>query len=173
MAITNSVVQIVVSDESGRNKTFNIDNPKSELTLGQINNALMPAFSGRWWLGNTGAVINKLVSANYSTSTKIQIGGQIVSLTPATAEANNPGINYERAVVLTFNVDGGDIQSANFDPKNDQHVKGIVNFTNNTVTLRIFLDGTTIGTTTATTELNVIVNNVALKSIITVTYGEG
>lgn len=47
---TTSVVQITVFDEQGRLKSFNIDNPKPNLTLNQIQNALQPAFIGRWWL---------------------------------------------------------------------------------------------------------------------------
>lgn len=108
MATTTSVVQITVVDEGGYTKTFNIDEPKENLSLNTIKNALQPAIAGRWWLGNSGAPITGLKSAAYSTSTKVQIEGGEVIITPSELSGRGPSFNNTTDVVtFTFSIEGG------------------------------------------------------------------
>lgn len=108
MATTTSVVQITVIDEGGYTKTFNIDEPKDNLSLNTIKNALQPAIDGRWWLGNSGSPITGLKSANYSTSTKVQIEGGEVIITPSELSGRGPSFsNTTDIITFTFAIEGG------------------------------------------------------------------
>ncbi len=105
---TTSVVQVTVNDESGKTKTFNIDNPKQNLSLNEIRQALEPAFNGRWWLGNGGAVITTLKSANYSIAEKIPIAGSdiVITVTPNEITLGNSASN------VTVTVEGSPVTGA-------------------------------------------------------------
>lgn len=170
---STSVVQITVKDESGYTKTFNIDDPIEDLTLGQINAVLSPAFIGRWWLGRTGAVINQLESANYSTSTKTQIGGDIISVTPQSGV-----IDPTQSQSTTFTVEGATIQGYRFDDltvTESNNIKShtiyaILNEENTTITpiLTITTTNTSEGATyKGTVKLVLIVNSAEISLDLT------
>lgn len=110
---TTSVVQIFFTDESGRSKSFNIDNPRENLTLNQIRQAFQSAINGRWWYGNNGTVISALKSANYSQSVKIPIEGQdvVIEITPSTIEFQ-PTSSTAEAVNDTVTVSGSEVIGA-------------------------------------------------------------
>lgn len=67
------VVQISVLDDSNRTKTFNIDNPKNDLTFLEVQNALAPAFQGGWWYSSYGDKISKLSKVIMSTAIKVPL----------------------------------------------------------------------------------------------------
>lgn len=162
MATVTSVVQITVLDEQNYTRTFNIDNPVENLTLNQINQALTPAFLGRWWISSRGNVITRLESATYATSSKTAIGGEVISITPSEINTTNE--------TATVTVDGGTIQGARLDnvvvttnPQINTNLY-ISSIENNKINLKIDLSqvkSQTIFNATAT--LVIIVNNVELK----------
>lgn len=110
---TTSVVQISVTEESGKTKTFNLDNPKENLSLNEIRQKLQPAFEGRWWLGNDGTAITTLKSANYSQSVKIPIEGQdaVIEVTPSIVEFS-PTSTSITEVQETVQVTGSELVGA-------------------------------------------------------------
>lgn len=80
--VTTSVIQIQVIDEDGKTKTYNLDNPKENLTLDNIRTAFSSAINGRWLLGNSGIPIINVKSANYSIATKTYLDGSEVTVAP-------------------------------------------------------------------------------------------
>lgn len=134
--VTSNVVQITVTDEGGYTKSFNIDEPKDNLSLIQIKNALAPAFSGRWWLGKYNSPITSLKSAQYTQTIKTQIAGEEVTVTPASL---NPTVsNSERNISQNFTITGGSPSMVQFvvpssNTGNFQNTN--VSFTEDTVSL--------------------------------------
>lgn len=103
---TTSVVQVTVFDSGGYTKTYNLDNPKPNLTLNQIKNAFKIAIDGGWLLGNNFDPVIEVRSANYSEATKTSIDGAEVVVTPST-------LNYDGNTQKSVTVTGGFVTSTN------------------------------------------------------------
>lgn len=107
---TTSVVQVTVFDIGGYTKTYNLDNPKPNLTLNQIKNAFKIAIDGGWLLGNNLDPVIEVRSANYSEAIKTSIDGAEIEVTPASAEITTSSVN--------FTITGGSVTSTNIADSN-------------------------------------------------------
>lgn len=105
--IQTKVIQVTVIDEDGKSKSFNLDNPKQNLTFNQIRQALQPAIQGRWWINTTGSPVIGLKSANYTETTKTYVDGGEVSVTPSSLYFDD-----ENQLDKTLTVSGAEIDDA-------------------------------------------------------------
>lgn len=183
---TTSVVQITVFDEQGRLKSFNIDNPKPNLTLNQIQNALQPAFIGRWWLSSQGNVIVGLEKATYSTSEKIPIGGETVVITPSqfSITLNRGGSQTDQSVtrfgMSTVTISGANINfiasklsNITVESFQENNFSIDTSITDENLTLSVYLHVATPSsfegaTGSATLQLNTSVGNLSIPVSITI-----
>lgn len=108
----STVIQVQLLDASGRAKSFNIDNPKSNIDLGIIKTAFKPALNAGWWLNDAngllfsevkGAVLTNTVKTTLSDNTEI-------SFTPARVVFGSQITTT--AVVREVSVEGGTVENA-------------------------------------------------------------
>lgn len=105
-----TVVQVTVTEEGGYSKTFNLDNPKTNLTLNQIRNAFQPAITGGWLLGNNDKPIIAVERASYLEAIKTLILGEEIIITPSSLSIDPPN-NIYGTNTGDITVTGGTIQS--------------------------------------------------------------
>lgn len=72
MTETN-VVEITVVDAENYERTFKLDNPKSNLTLAQIRTAFATAINEGWWVSASGVQITSIARAVSTVTTKERI----------------------------------------------------------------------------------------------------
>lgn len=70
-------------DDDGRQTTFKIDDPKSNLTKNEVISAFNYAFSRNLLLSNYGAPIRSVGTTTISTSTKIELENETIYVTPS------------------------------------------------------------------------------------------
>lgn len=87
----NNVVQVTMTDAGGNKQSFNIDNPKDNLTLAQIRTALNAAISSGYWYSNKSEPFTAVNSATITQTKKIKLDNSSVeiTLTPATINTTN------------------------------------------------------------------------------------
>ena len=85
MAVTRtSVVAIQIMDSAGNKRTYNIDNPKTNLTLGEIKMALEPLMAKGFWLSDTYNPYMSVAQASINEAIKTQLEGGSAVITPST-----------------------------------------------------------------------------------------
>lgn len=76
----SNVVQIILMDAGGNKQSFNIDNPRSGLTMSQIKTALATAISSGYWYSRNGEIFISVVSATITESRKIKLDNSEVTI---------------------------------------------------------------------------------------------
>jgi len=92
MAVTRtSVVAIQILDSAGNKRTYNIDNPKTNLTLGEIKMALEPLMAKGFWLSDTYNPYMSVAQASINEAIKTQLEGGSAVITPSTITSTITG----------------------------------------------------------------------------------
>ena len=92
MAVTRtSVVAIQLLDSAGNKRTYNIDNPKTNLTLGEIKMALEPLMAKGFWLSDTYNPYISVAQASINEAIKTQLEGGSAIITPSTITSTITG----------------------------------------------------------------------------------
>lgn len=81
----SSVVQITLVDAIGNRQSFNIDNPKSNISMNQIKAALSPAILSGYWYSKSAEQFVAVNSATVTESKKIKLDNSdvVIEVTPA------------------------------------------------------------------------------------------
>lgn len=85
-----STVQIILSDSAGGRTTFNLDNPKQNLTMQQIRAALSEAILSGCWYSAAGALFTGVLKATMTESKKIELDNSEAEIYITPAEINLP-----------------------------------------------------------------------------------
>lgn len=135
---TTTVAQITCKDESGRTKSFNLDYPKENLTLNQIKAAFAEAFQGRWLLNPANySPLIAVDSATYATSTRTEIRGETVEITPSALSIQNPS-SQGTSKTGTVTVTGGTIKSVSIGNQTQSDAYGCsASFSGETITVSV------------------------------------
>lgn len=105
----SSVVQITLVDAIGNRQSFNIDNPKSNISMSQIKAALAPAISSGFWYSKSAEQFVAINSATVTESKKIKLDNSdvVIEVTPASLTLNN-----ETSPKGTVTVEGATVMGA-------------------------------------------------------------
>lgn len=108
--ITN-VLQVTVQDTDNSNYSFNIENPKENVTIQQVNAALEPLINTQKWYSAKDRPITRVKGATLTRTRKIILDDSTeITVTPAEWNINQQG----QSASQTFTVTGEAIQGYNF-----------------------------------------------------------
>lgn len=107
---TTSVIAISLISEAGRTKTLNIDNPKENLNLNEIKNALQPSLNKKFWKDTYGDFYSSVSKAELQTVQKIQLAEGEVTISPSSITETLP--TAQRTYTIT--VTNGNVSMASF-----------------------------------------------------------
>lgn len=104
-----NVIQITVQDTDNNKQSFNMENPKSELTIAQVREIFEPLISTGKWYSRQGNPINYIEQATLTKTKKITLddGTEAITVTPASGKFGQ-----------TFTVTGSPIKGYNFTDVN-------------------------------------------------------
>lgn len=101
----NNVVQVTLVDSNGNKQSFNIDNPKEDLTLSAIKTALNPAISSGFWYSRNLVPFTAVNSATITESRKIKLSDSdtVIEVTPSsiTMSGTSTGVVTVEGATLT------------------------------------------------------------------------
>lgn len=150
---TVQTVNVSTIDEDGKQTTFNLDNPKDNLTKQQVVNAFQTGIDNGILISNYGSLIKSVGTVTLATSTKIELEGEPIYISPNSLEFNLTRLVDGSSATSTVTVTNGTIQSAGITDMQVSsggylsNVKVVSSFTTNVVTVTVIEKGSSSGTT--------------------------
>lgn len=141
---TAEVIQVQVKDGLENRRSFNIDNPASNITtFSQVAAAFKPAIDGGWWINDSsGSAFNEVIGVTLTTTQKIKLenSGVEITLTPPSLTFSGQ-IQSNGSVQSDVVVTGSTITQVGFINNTPSDGSLILNFlatfSGDTVTLKI------------------------------------
>lgn len=138
-----NVIQITVQDTDSNKQSFNLENPKSGLTIAQVREVFEPLIATGKWYSRQGNPINYIEQATLTKTKKITLddGTGAVTVTPSSGSTSGGGIK-----TVTFTVDGSPIKGYNYIRKgtsvtNVTALPAEIDTENNTITAKFNVNG--------------------------------
>lgn len=171
MAVTRtSVVAIQLMDSAGNKRTYSIDNPKSDISLGQIKMALEPIMAKGFWLSDTNNLYTQVAQANTQEVIKTQLEGGSATISPSKIEDSITGtiksytVTVSNAIVSLATIT--DLASTN---ESVSRIEDVIDFSLPTITTTV--EGSTI-VFSAKTLQNTLNGHTVTGNLSLVIYGE-
>lgn len=171
MAVTRtSVVAIQIMDSAGNKRTYNIDNPKSTLTLGEIKMALEPLMAKGFWLSDTYNPYMSIAQASINEAIKTQLEGGSAVITPSTITSTITG-TIQTITVTVSNAIVSLATITNLSSTNESvtDVESVIDFGMPKISSTV--EGSTV-TFTAKTTTNTLNGHTVYGNLSLVLYGE-
>ena len=171
---TVQTVNISTIDEDGKQTTFNLDNPKENLTKNQVISAFQSGIDHGILISNYGSLIKSVGTVTLATSTKIELEGEPIYITPNSLEYTFNRIVDGSSATKTVSVTNGTIQSAGVTDLTVSsggylsNITVVSNFTTSTVTVKVIEKGSSNGTT-YTGKLIIVIQGTSYSVPITIT----
>jgi len=163
MATIVQTLDVSTVDEDGKITTFKLDNFKENITKNQVISAFQYGINNGLLMSNYGSAIKSVGTVMKSTSTKIELEGEPIYITPSSIEATLDSSTASKVVEVTVT---SQIQAASVmdlqksDPNsNIQAYVQNISYENNTTRISVYIYMADTGRS-ATAKLVIVVNGV-------------
>lgn len=137
----SSVVQITLVDAGGNKQSFNIDNPKDDITMSQIKTALAPAIASGFWYSKNSEAFTAVNSATVTESKKIKLDNSDVEIEITPASITFPaGTTFPADTTVSVTgatVIGAYVTDIDDSDAGSEVFNAYANYTANSVTLNV------------------------------------
>lgn len=173
---TTKVINVSTVDEDGKQTTFNLDNPKDDLTKAEVVSAFQVGIENSLLMSNQGTKIITVGTVAITTAEKIILEGEPVYITPNAINLATSTWYNEAQLSATVTVQNANIQAAQI--ANVQLAKGetvfttndyyqIINVNENVITVNFISRNEDTANSTGTANLVIIINGVTYNVPIT------